>query len=1225
MTTIREAFDLPRPEDLRAMGFVIRLNEADPSSAEVQRLVNDYVVTPTVARELPYILDLMKAACERREAFGRFIHGSFGSGKSHFMTLLGLLLEHAAPVWDKLRPVLSRYHAERAAREDSAHSADEHEAWITDQNLLVCRIHLLSARGRTTTLDRIIYDGFNQALRRRGKAPFVFLDIDPLIEEARRDAQEFGDVVWTRLRSAGVVNDAAELDTLARDTHQGRRERFARAYLTYKKRDAERAGVDPRWTVGMHRLAAHAKEQGFGGVVLLLDEFLLWLAEKSGQEFVTEINNLNLIVDHSTGERAVPLFAFVARQRNLKEFFPDLMDEAKIHDHLDHHAERFRATTLDDVELRHIVKGRVLRPRPQAQAALAQAVAGLAEQHERILPALISDGDLGYLRDVYPFHPALIAMLIDVTALMQRERSALRILYELLVLHYPDLPLGQFLPVGSAFLALFPKAGVEASKKVELMQDIHHAYYARLQPALLAMKQAGGDFGEERYRALDQIVKTVLLAEVSPRLSRGGLTVERLVQLNSVDVEGETFRGRVRVAETDLMRLTQSVPDLQVAGQGKSAIVRFILGRVSLQEVLARARSKVDNGPQRFQVFHHSLLGALGLSGSKGFEEGGPREGDLDLQWRKTWRTGRVKLINVREAPFGDFEHGDAAFRILIDYPWDAPGHTVDEDRLKALNARKARGSQFTVCWLPRHMTPEELGVITELAAVRYLRSPAGAEDLLSMHSAPERDKMLEAATLREQGLSAQLGELLQEVYGAHGEFLPLQADVDGARPHKELRENLEHIAKLLLDRRYPHHPHFLAEPKKADLEALLGWMVTAADATVSVPFDDAVGKVLRNLGQPLELCTVGQTKASLRTDSRYIKDLLVKADADSVSWSSLAEPLRETFGLPTLVVDLFLCFLCRRGHRALNSTSGEPVEVSLGMSQTTQGLLRLQRGQLLGAAEWHRLRDLGNQLFGMAKPAPHRSLQAQDRFAAELRKLGKERRLVLQGLHQSLVSHGAKGGARLTEVATATARLAALEPTQSDSYQVLSELLRAWPEGEKEAEALTAVVAQAATLRDAAAELAESQRQILESGAQHPQLGAEVQAHLATLARRLTVAEAEEPLTKEWVQGWNRAAQGLTKRLVAVPVSPVVPTGGQPVGGPPPVVAPPVAPQVVTRPGVQQPSGADEGELLLSKQVDGADAEDITAVMVEVRRVLERLGGAATLTLRAVRGRPGR
>ena len=79
---------------------------------------------------------------------------------------------------------------------------------------------------------------------------------------------------------------------------------------------------------------------------------------------------------------------------------------------------------------------------------------GLGDVYKRqILPGLLGSGevDLAYLRDVYPFHPALIETLIDVTALMQRERSALRLLYELLVIHYPTLPLG---PVSYTHLTL---------------------------------------------------------------------------------------------------------------------------------------------------------------------------------------------------------------------------------------------------------------------------------------------------------------------------------------------------------------------------------------------------------------------------------------------------------------------------------------------------------------------------------------------------------------------------------------------------------------------------------------------------------------------------------------------------------------------------------------------------------------------------------------------------
>src|SRR5262245_15203141 len=818
MTTITEAFELPRPEDIRAMGFVVKLRELDSNSEEVEQLARDYVVTPAVEKELPHILDDMKQVFDRGEEYGRFIHGSFGSGKSHFMTMLSLLVEGAPAAWKKFRPLLN---AHRDAKASKGAEAADHEAWLSKAGLLVVRIHMLSVRGKSTSFDRAVYEGFNAALKRRGKAPFEFLNVDAIFEEVRREAKEYGDIVWKRLEAESIVGGREDFEGIARGSAQAR-ERFARTWLTYKGRDAADGGIDPRWSEGLSRMAEHARAQGFGGIVLMIDEFLLWLAEKSGQEFVQEINNLTLIVDHNTGQRPAPIFVFVARQRNLQEFFPDLVDESKIHEHIDHHAKRFEVTRLQDVELRHIVKGRVLRPKDGS--AIQRAVGNLSDRVQKVLPALLAGADLDYLRDVYPFHPALIEMLVDVTSLMQRERSALRLLYELLVLHHPELPLGEFLPVGSAFAAIFPESGVEASKKVELMQDIHHQYYSRLAPAMLKMVEDGtSEFNEERRRALDQLVKTVLLAEVSPRLKAGGLTIERLVQLNSVDVEGETFRGQVRVAETDLLALSQRVPDLQVAGQGKTGLVRYVLGRGSLGEILGRARSKVDNPAQRFKVFWAALKSALGIEGLKGFEEGGGNDGDWDLTWRRTRRRGRIKLGNVREMPYDDFEPPPGAFKVLVDYPWDDPGHTVDEDRLKAANVRKNKGLKHTVCWLPRHMTPTELGVITELAAVRYLLSDPGQHDLLETLGPQDRSKIVDQASIRAKTLEGQLADILLEVYVRHGEFFALISDVDSSRPRETLAENLDHITTLLMDRRYPQHPHFLAEPKKQKLRDLVG------------------------------------------------------------------------------------------------------------------------------------------------------------------------------------------------------------------------------------------------------------------------------------------------------------------------------------------------------------------------------------------------------------------
>ncbi len=1187
MITITEAFELPRPEDIRAMGFVVKLRELDPNSEEVEQLARDYVVTPAVEKELPRILDDMKQVFDRGEEYGRFIHGSFGSGKSHFMTMLSLLVEGAPPAWKKFRPLLN---AHRDTKLSKGTEAVDHEAWLTSAGLLVVRIHMLSVRGKSTGFDRAVYEGFNAALKRRGKQPFEFLNVDAIFEEVRREAKEYGDVVWKRLEAENIVGGREDFDTVAAGSIQAK-ERFARTWLKYKGRDAADAGIDPRWSEGLKRMAEHAKAQGFGGIVLMIDEFLLWLAEKSGQEFVAEINNLNVIVDHNTGQRTAPIFVFVARQRNLQEFFPDLVDESKIHEHLDHHAKRFEVTKLQDVELRHIVRGRVLRPKNVD--AVKAAVSSLSEKHSKVLPALLGGSDIDYLRDVYPFHPALIEMLVDVTSLMQRERSALRLLYELLVVHYPKLPLGEFLPVGSAFSAIFPESGVEASKKVELMQDVHHQYYSRLAPAIAQMARAaaeggGSEFPDERRRALDQLVKTVLLAEVSPRLKQGGLTIERLVQLNAVDVEGETFRGQVRVAETDLLMLSQRVPDLQVAGNGKTALVRYVLGRVSLGEILARARSKVDNHSQHFKVFWGALRKALGIDNTKGFEDGGKNEGDWELSWRRTKRRGQLKLGNVREMSYEDFSAPDGAFKILVDYPWDEPGHTVDEDRLRATNVRKKLGLVYSVCWLPRHMSPTEVSVLTELAAVRYLLSTAGQEDLLETLGPQDKSKVLDQANVREKTLEGQLDDLLKEVYVRHGEFFALISDVDSKRPGETLAANLEHIAGLLMDRRYPQHPTFLAQPNKQDLELLLDWMVKAGEDGTSVAYDENVGKVLKTLGQPLELTNLGQTKASLRLDSRYIKDVLQRTDQDSVGWTPIADHLRETYGFQPLLIDLFLCFLCQRDHRALRDVDGEPVAVNIGMSHATR--IRLQRGKLVTAADWHRLRDLGSQLFEEPRPAAHRSLQGQDRFTSTLRAKAEVKRAVLQGLHSRLVHLGVESGDRLTELSTANARLGPLAQNTTDTHKVLSELLAAWPDDASDV--IRILVQQAESIREALGELNEHARSNLEAGVNHPVVGTEVRGHLRALDGRISAAQAEQPLTKEWVAAWNKKAQELIKRLIEQP-RPMeqhdVQTGG---------VTPPV---VVTLPAPRS--------VLVKARVNPADANAISSFLAEVRKALTDQG----------------
>ena len=114
----------------------------------------------------------------------------------------------------------------------------------------------------------------------------------------------------------------------------------------------------------------------------------------------------------------------------------------------------------------------------------------------------------------------MIETLIDVSSLMQRERTALRLLYELLVIHHPDLKLGEFLPVGSAFEAIFPEGETpQGRRKLDDLQSVHRVYYERFRPAMLQLEQTddealGFKFGAAERGVLDQLVKTEVLAEI---------------------------------------------------------------------------------------------------------------------------------------------------------------------------------------------------------------------------------------------------------------------------------------------------------------------------------------------------------------------------------------------------------------------------------------------------------------------------------------------------------------------------------------------------------------------------------------------------------------------------------------------------------------------------------------------------------------------------------------
>jgi hypothetical protein len=65
---------------------IVKIQDFDDQGT-LQENIHDYVISETVAAEMERLVDRVVASCIRHEAGeGHYLHGSFGSGKSHFST-----------------------------------------------------------------------------------------------------------------------------------------------------------------------------------------------------------------------------------------------------------------------------------------------------------------------------------------------------------------------------------------------------------------------------------------------------------------------------------------------------------------------------------------------------------------------------------------------------------------------------------------------------------------------------------------------------------------------------------------------------------------------------------------------------------------------------------------------------------------------------------------------------------------------------------------------------------------------------------------------------------------------------------------------------------------------------------------------------------------------------------------------------------------------------------
>jgi len=1029
---LRDLIDIP--ERVHAGDFVLTLSKGVGEESTIR----DYVVTEQLARCFDDALGLVQSAVEGRASRAAYLDGSFGSGKSHFMAILHAIL---------------RGDPEARGKSGLVDVVAKHDHWLAGRTFLLVPYHMIEA----TSLESAVLGGYVDHVRKISPdvlLPVVYRD-EGLLADARDLRATLGDDAFIASLPADPDDEwgeapwnPASLDAaLAAPPGDKERKRLTGDLLaTHFKRYAQAVSGTTGSFIdldkGLAEISRHAKDVlGCDAVVLFLDELVLWLSSYIGDptRIKAEAQKVSKLVESAEHERPAPIISFVPRQRDLRDLVgPDIAGAttASLFDTLKYWDGRFDRIKLEDSNLPVVVEARLLRPRDAAaKAALDEAFAQTERSRPEVWDALLDAQGGGAsraeFRATYPFSPAFLHAMVDVSGALQRQRTALKLMQQLLVDYRDTLPVGQLMPLGAIFDAL--AAGGDRPFSDKLRDEFEQAkrFYQRVREYLLRKHsltedQAAGLSSRHAFRGDDLIVKTLLLSALVPNVpALRALTASRLAALNQGSIATMIpGQDRTLVART-LRELNGEFGEIRVSGTGDPSVEIALIG-VDTGEILQKVINFDDDAARR-RLIRTLLWEEFGVIDRGEFITTCP------VIWRGTERTAELVFGNVRDPDLAESQFEPelpSAIRVVIDYPFDEGNHSPADDRNRVHALQGKPDPPLTVVWLPSFLSRDRLTDLGDLVRISYvLEPPSRLEELTPYLAADDRHHARAQLESRKAALSGKLREALQRAYGllspddadlgapAEDHIMTLDSGLE-IRPPAGLRlgDALPRICGQLLDHAYPKHPDFDPQGKrqvvkKTELSAVLGAVERATQDKVGRLEVPAVElPVLRRIVNPLQIATVGEVLV-LREDWKLVIERRA-AGAGPTAELKVADIRRwiadEQPGLPALVSDLLVGCFAVQADRAW-FRAGQPVLPPPEIGRMAPEMV-LRRQELPSEEEFAVASDRAVSVFGLGRP-PVRSARAVQALAAELRRQAGSLLPAAESLATELARHAATLG----------------------------------------------------------------------------------------------------------------------------------------------------------------------------------------------------------------------
>lgn len=1020
------------PERVGSDDYVLRLTDSTDDDAHIAATLDEYVLTESLRENFAAAMDLVADALNKNTSRAAYLTGSFGSGKSHFMAVLYALLgNHAAVRVPKFQELTGHY--------DGA---------LAGKKLLRLTYHLLGAK----TLEQAVLRGYvEQITRLYPDAPLPAVHVsDKLLDDAEKLRQRMGDEEFLAGLGGGegggdgwggLLGAAWDLPRYLAAIKAGPEESERRelvsalvnGYFGSFTETADYVDLDR----GLVVISEHAKALGYDGVVLFLDELVLWLAfsVRDTEFFARESQKITKLVESSGRQRAIPLVSIISRQMDLRKWFADAGASGAEQEALDrafqYQQGRFREIELGDDNLAEVAKARLLKPKDEAaQAILDQAFADLTRRPEVwdvLRDSLNTDekhrgASEAEFRLTYPFSPVLVSTLRNLSSVMQRERTALKVMQRMLVDRRDTLTVDDLIPVGDSFDYI-----VEGSEPIDnhagaMFKAAHDLYGNRLLPSLLEKHSVSKEQLETDpesvpggFRGQERIAKTLLLSAIAPNVpALRDITAPRLAALNHGSIKARVAGGESRVVLGVVREWAQKdVPEISVS-DGANPVIRVQLAEVDYQSILDRVRGE-DNSGRRRVLLRKLVHKALGVTTAQDDLGGAATR---TVIWRGSRREIDIVFGNVRDAsslPEQSFDNRPGTWRFVIDYPFDEDGYTSADD-VSRIDRLLTSGDRHAVVWLPRFFSESATEDLALLVKLDWLFTGSGDRWNENSDHLGATDRAQARGILENlfSGTMTSFQNLLKQAYGIEPAdpkritadsqqfevLTSLSRDFDPQMPPAAgLEDAFLKIVDQAFSATYPNHPEFdpaAEEVTARNFETVRDYVEQAAshrDGRIPTnPGSDR--KVVRRVAGPLRVGKATEDHYLFAEDSfAYWAGELDRAAlaADPVTVGVMQQhidSMSPAWGLRPEARDLVLSAWALLRKRAWFEAGSAITAPALGRMGPN---IELRAEQLPDQQSWDAARANAAKLFGYTMPRTYLTGANVADFATQVRTKANE------------------------------------------------------------------------------------------------------------------------------------------------------------------------------------------------------------------------------------------